>query len=80
MKIASGTPFKQAQMMMARINTIAASMSNNPLMMQAALSELGPYQGRGKGRTKMHVGGGTRAAQRVALKKRNQARHRRACK
>jgi hypothetical protein len=45
-----------------------------------AYSMLGGYRSRGKRKTKTHDNGGTRVAQRAAQKKRNQARHRRACR
>lgn len=39
-----------------------------------------PSPSRGKGKSRSHDGGGTRAYQRAALKKRNQAKHRKACR
>jgi hypothetical protein len=38
------------------------------------------FEGRGKGRTRTHDGGGTRRAQRAAVKARNVQRHRAACR
>lgn len=71
MTIRHGTPFRAAQLFALAIAALGAP---------AALNQLGPYEGRGKGRTRRHDNGGTRAHQRAATKRRNVQRHRKACR
>lgn len=66
-----GTPFRMAMLFAAAI----AEMG-----MELAVQSMGPYEGRGKGRNRLHDGGGTIAFQRAAAKKRNRAAHRRHCR
>lgn len=66
------SPFMRATMMMAALSAaIASGMSQ-----YAAAQSVGPYVSRGKRATARHDGGGTRAYQRAAMKKRNRARDR----
>jgi len=76
--VTRGRPFAAAIAMMAMVQAAMAIPEFS--RRQAALAELGPYEGRGKGKTRHHDRGGTRAYQRAALKKRNRAAHRKACR
>lgn len=67
-------------LMAAAIASITQQFSQNFAAKQGALAELGPYQGRGKGRTARHNRGGTARFQRAAVKARNIKRHRAHCK
>ena len=52
-----------------------------PLERQLKLQELGTYESRGKGGKRPHSkGNGSVAVRRAALKRRNQQRHRAACR
>lgn len=75
-----GSPFRAALIMAAAIGAALQAHHGDYAGQQAALKQIGPYQGRGKGRTKTHDRGGTRAAQRAAKKRRNQIRHHKACR
>ena len=75
-----GTPFRAAMMMAASLAAIQREFAGNFAMLQAGISSLGPYEGRGKGRTARHDGGGTARAKRAALKARNVKRHKAHCK
>lgn len=75
---AHSQPFMRARMMRAQIEAVVQAYGAGTVGAQAALANLGPYEGRGKGRTARHDRGGNRAHQRAALKARNRARHRRA--
>lgn len=59
---------------------VAAMHAGKAATMSQAISMSGGYQSRGKRASKPHDNGGTRAFQRSAQKKRNQQRHRRACR
>ena len=78
--IRGGTPFARARMLVAAIGAIVAAAGGNAIAAQAQLANLAPYEGRGKGKTKRHDRGGTASAQRAAQKRRNQQRHRKACR
>lgn len=55
--------------------------SLQPLQQQLALQNLGTYESRGKGGKRPHSkGNGSVAVRRAALKRRNQQRHRLACR
>jgi hypothetical protein len=71
-----GQPFRRAHVMAAMIGAIMAAHGGNAIAAQAALAQVGPYEGRGKGKTRTHDGGGTRAHQRLAQKQRNRSRNR----
>lgn len=75
-----GRPFAAAITMMSAIAAVMVAAAGNFALQQSALAALGPYKGRGKGKTQHHDRGGTRAYQRAALKKRNRAAHRKACR
>lgn len=66
--------FLRAKMMMT---AIAAAMAEGMSLVQAG-QVVGPYVSRGKRKTASHDGGGTRAFQRAAMKRRNRAKNRRA--
>lgn len=76
----SGTPFRAAMMMAAALAALSYRYAPGTALFQAGLNDIGPYEGRGKGRTRRHDGGGTRAFQRAAVKTSNRAKHRRACR
>ena len=75
--IKSGTPFRAAQMMALAIAAVIRQFSDDTSARQAALTRLGRYSGRGKGRTRTHDRGGSRAYQRAAAKRRNTINFRR---
>lgn len=72
----SGTPFRAAALFSMALAAIAAKFSIHSVAFNQAANALGPYEGRGKGKTRSHDGGGTRSFQRAALKKRNTKRSR----
>jgi hypothetical protein len=76
--VKGGAAFGRARALMAAINAVIMTHAANPLLAQAELARLKPYEGRGKGKTRWHHAGGHLAQRRAALKKRNQARNRRA--
>lgn len=76
--IRAGTPFRAAKMMALAIASIQGAFARDLVMQRTALESLGPYEGRGKKRTRTHFGPGTRANQRAAAKRRNVIRNRRA--
>lgn len=76
--IKSGTPFRAAQMMALAIAAAIAQAGHDATSREAAIRALGPYQGRGKGKARTHDQGGSRAFQRVAAKRRNTIKFRRA--
>lgn len=78
----SGTPFRRAMMMMAAISAIMAGTVGNMAAQQAQLSQLGPYESRGKGRNmpNRRAPGAGMASHRAAMKRRNVLRHRKACR
>ena len=75
------TAFKRASIMQAAIAAIIADTSAG-LKRDMAIQELGEYKSRGKGRNAPNgvAPGRGMAANRAAMKKRNQAKHRRACR
>ena len=78
----AGTPFRAAAMMMAAMAAAQQMFGAGSSGYQTALSNLGPYEGRGKKRTRLHHGPGNGASisQRIAKKARNVARHKRNCR
>ena len=74
----SGVPFRAAMMFAAALASIGERFKADSAGRQAALAQVGAYEGRGKGRTKFHHGFGNRAYQRKAIKARNVRRFRRA--
>lgn len=71
------SPFSRAS---AMFSAIAAAMALAPSMQKVALSQIGPYESRGKGGKAPSRRVGTKACQRAARKARNVRRHRAACK
>ena len=69
-----GAPFHRASMMMAAIAALASNGLSG-LAFQAQLAKLGPYESRGKNKTKRHDRGGVRVAQRAAAKARSVRSH-----
>lgn len=66
--------------MFAAVMSIMAQ-SLQPLQQQMKLQELGTYESRGKGgKRPRSKGNGSVAVRRAALKRRNQQRHRLACR
>jgi hypothetical protein len=76
--IRSGTAFRSAMVMAAAIAGIQSAFATDLSQQQVLLSRLGPYEGRGKGRARVHMGpgDGSRRMNRVAAKRRNVARNR----
>lgn len=77
--VKQGTPFRRAMLMMAAIQ---AAMSLPTHLQQSRLTEIGPYESRGKGRggpNRIAAGAG-KANHRAAMKRRNVLRHRKACR
>lgn len=72
------TPFARAMAMMAAVASIMSEHAHNFAFQKAAIAKLGPYESRGKGKTRRHDNGGTKAHQRAATKHRNVLRNRRA--
>lgn len=76
-----GRPFARAAQMFA---VIAAAVQlygvGTVALAQAVISDIPEYRSRGKGKARRHDNGGTRAFQRAATKRRNVARHRKACR
>jgi hypothetical protein len=74
-----GSPFRAAAIMMASLAVLAATHAPGSVAFNQAASGMA-YQGRGKGRTRMHDNGGTAVAKRAATKRRNIKRYRANCK
>lgn len=72
------TPFKAAELFAHALAAIASAYRPGSVAYGTAVNALGPYKGRGKGRTRNHDRGGSRAYQRAAVKARNTKRFRRA--
>lgn len=77
-----GQPFGRALAMMSAVAAIMASTAGNVVAQQAQLAKIGPYISRGKGQNKPNgrPAGAGKAAHRAAMKRRNQVRHRLACR
>ncbi len=78
----AGTPFRAAAMMMSAIAAAASMFGVGTAGYQTALSNVGPYEGRGKKRSKVHTGPGNGASisQRTAVKAKNVRKHKRNCR
>ena len=73
-----GRPFARAAQLFSLVQAAVALHGAGTVELQVALSGLPAYRSRGKGKGRRHDQGGTRAAQRAALKARNVIRNRRA--
>ena len=62
--------FKRAVAMFELISNIHKMFASNPVQMRQALDGVAPYKSRGKGGKRPHRSVGTKAYQRMALKKR----------
>lgn len=71
-----GAPFRAAAMFAAALAALAQSFGAGTVAFSAAAAKLPPYSGRGKHRAVHHDNGGTRRAQRAAVKRRNIKRFR----
>ena len=72
----SGTPFRAAALFSMALAAIAQQFAVGSVAFQQHANSLGSYEGRGKGRARHHDNGGTRRAQRAAVKTRNIKRFR----
>lgn len=61
---------------MSFMSALAAIMAMNTTQQQIGLAQLGTYESRGKGKTRIHNRGGTKAHARAAAKARNVRRNR----
>lgn len=76
----AGRSFARAKAMFAAVMSVM-QQALQPLQQQMALQALGTYESRGKGGKRPHSkGNGSVAVRRAALKRRNQQRHRAACR
>lgn len=66
-----GVPFRAAAMFAATLAAMVQTFGAGTSAFSAAAAKMQPYQGRGKGRARYHDNGGTRRAQRAAVKRRN---------
>jgi hypothetical protein len=71
-----GTPFRAAIAFATALAALATAHGYGTAAFQGALSQMQPYEGRGKHRARHHDQGGTRRAQRAARKARNIKRFR----
>lgn len=78
--IKAGTPFRAAMLMSMQIAAVQSLFARDMASQQQALSALGPYEGRGKGKTRpsFSFNDGSRRTNRAATKRRNVLRHRKA--
>lgn len=74
--------FGRFNLLMAAMAAASAGLTGHNAMVarNEAFSSAGGYSSHGKRKTKTHDGGGTAAFRRGAKKRRNQLRHRAACK
>lgn len=77
-----GSPFNRAKMMMTMMAAAVANIQVGTVQYkvahEAAVAATGPYVSHGKRKTAYHERGGTAGAKRLARKRRNVRRNRRA--
>lgn len=71
-----GTPFRAAAMFAAALASLSHQFGAGSTAFRLAAAKLPAYEGRGKHRARHHDNGGTRRAQRAAVKRRNIKRFR----